>query len=51
MVPEVHLYLARQRGEELRQQAEADRRAREAAGGRHRRRFLIRRPVLRSRAA
>ncbi|BCJ45206.1 hypothetical protein GCM10010168_70070 [Actinoplanes ianthinogenes] len=54
MVPEISLQLAQQRGAELRQEAEAYRRAREAAGGRRPRwRFLAlrRRSFLRSRAA
>jgi hypothetical protein len=33
MFPDIDLMLARQRGEELRREAEAYRRAREAAGG------------------
>ncbi|GAA4599587.1 hypothetical protein BJY16_003131 [Actinoplanes octamycinicus] len=51
MMPEINLYLARQRGAELQRQAEAERLAREVAGGRHRRRFFVRRVALRSRAA
>jgi hypothetical protein len=52
MVPEINLQLARERGEELRREAEAYRRAREAAGGgRPVRRFSIRRPWPRFRTA
>ncbi|AEV82504.1 hypothetical protein ACWT_1486 [Actinoplanes sp. SE50] len=51
MYPEINLSLARQRGEQLRQEAEAYRRAREAAGGRPRRRRSVRWPVPRPRPA
>jgi hypothetical protein len=52
MVSEMYLQLAQERGAELRREAEAYRRAREAAGGgRPRQRFSIRRPWLRFRPA
>jgi hypothetical protein len=52
MVPEMYLQLAQERGAELRREAEAYRRAREAAGGgRPRHRLSFRRPWLRPRAA
>ncbi|BCY06460.1 hypothetical protein [Actinoplanes sp. L3-i22] len=45
MFPEINLRLAQQRAEELRREAEAYRRAREAAGGRRRSHWFRRAPA------